>query len=98
MATEVGYTNGQAAEPTYEQVCSGGTGHTEAVQVTYDKEQVGVATLLDTFWDTVKDPTQVNGQGGDRGTQYRTGIYWHTEEQRLAAEKSLVRVPTALSI
>jgi len=89
VATEVGYTNGAAQNPTYQQVCTGGTGHTECVQVTYDKSVVSMESLFDVLWATMKDPTQANGQGNDRGSQYRTGIYYHNDEQRIAAQKSL---------
>ncbi|BDA41206.1 probable peptide methionine sulfoxide reductase at C-terminar half [Coccomyxa sp. Obi] len=87
VATEVGYSQGHVENPTYEDVCSGDTGHTEAVQVTYDPSLVSYEELLGAFWKQI-DPTQVNGQGGDRGTQYRTGIYTHTEEQLHIAEAS----------
>jgi methionine-S-sulfoxide reductase len=74
--TEVGYTNGSKENPTYDDVCSGQTGHCEVVQVTYDPEEVTFAKLLDTFWDK-HDPTQLNRQGGDVGTQYRSGgVAW----------------------
>lgn len=83
--TKVGYTQGKAASPTYEAVCSGRTGHTEAVQVEYDPSKVTFEELLAAFFGRI-DPTVKNGQGNDFGTQYRTGVYWHDEEQRAAAE------------
>ncbi len=82
--TAVGYTQGPEREPTYEQVCSGGTGHTEAVVVYYDPDQVTYEQLLDTFFSRV-NPTTVNGQGNDFGRQYRTGVYPHTPEQEAVA-------------
>lgn len=83
--TATGYTQGEEQEPTYNQVCSGGTGHTEAVMVYYDPNEVTYDQLLDTFFDRV-DPTTVNGQGNDRGRQYRTGVYTHTDEQKQVAQ------------
>ncbi|CAM9939509.1 unnamed protein product [Choristocarpus tenellus] len=78
--TSVGYTQGNIEKPTYGEVCSGSSGHTEAVQVHYKPSEVSYESLVDVFFSRI-DPTQVNGQGGDRGTQYRTGVYSHTEEQ-----------------
>ncbi len=82
-----GYTDGQVQNPTYSQVSSGGTGHTEAVQITYDPAKVSYEQLLEIFWRQI-DPTDAGGQFADRGSQYRTGIYYHDEEQRRAAEAS----------
>jgi peptide-methionine (S)-S-oxide reductase len=82
----VGYTQGQEESPTYGQVCSGATGHTEAVIVYYDPKECPYETLLDTFFGRV-NPTTVNGQGNDFGSQYRTGVYPHTPEQEEAAKK-----------
>lgn len=82
-----GYTAGKKANPTYEEVCSGMTGHTEAVQVTFDPSQVSYEQLLEVFWRNI-DPTMLNGQFADRGTQYRTGIYYHSDEQKKQAETS----------
>lgn len=87
LFTEVGYSNGSVPSPTYEQVCSGNTGHAEVVQVAYDPDVVSFETLLDVFWER-HDPTQLNRQGGDVGTQYRSGIYVHTPEQKAAAQAS----------
>lgn len=78
--TGVGYTQGPEMEPTYSQVCSGATGHTEAVIVYYDPKECTYESLLDTFFQRV-NPTTVNGQGNDFGPQYRTGVYIHTPEQ-----------------
>lgn len=86
ISTHVGYTQGPVLKPTYEAVCSGSTGHTEAVQVYYDANEVGYKELVQVFFDRI-DPTQVNGQGGDWGTQYRTGVYPHTPEQEAIAKE-----------
>ncbi|KAL7566165.1 hypothetical protein ACA910_011240 [Epithemia clementina (nom. ined.)] len=83
--TAVGYAQGKEEFPTYDQVCSGMTGHTEAVMVYYDPQQCTYETLLDTFFDRV-NPTTVNGQGNDFGKQYRTGVYFHTPEQEAIAK------------
>jgi len=86
-ATAVGYVAGHTPNPTYEEVCSGRTGHTEAVLVAYDPQVVSYGDLLRVFWES-HDPTQGMRQGNDVGTQYRSGIYVHTPEQRAAAEAS----------
>jgi peptide-methionine (S)-S-oxide reductase len=83
-STAVGYVAGATPNPTYEEVCTGRTGHTEAVQVVYDPSLVSYDELLRVFWES-HDPTQGFRQGGDVGTQYRSGIYWTTEAQRDAA-------------
>ncbi len=85
--TKVGYAGGKVDNPTYEQVCSDTTGHAEVVQVTYDPEQVPYEQLLTIFW-LEHDPTQLNRQGPDVGSQYRSVIFVHDEEQRAAAEAS----------
>ena len=82
--TAVGYCQGQTTNPTYEQVCSGRTGHTEAVLVEYDPAVVSYERLCEVLWSKI-DATQANGQGGDIGTQYRTGIYYTSEAERAAA-------------
>ena len=82
-----GYTGGQTASPTYEEVSSGSTGHTEAVQVVYDPAKVSYERLLDVFWYNV-DPTRTDRQFCDRGAQYRPEIFVHDEEQRRLAEES----------
>ena len=89
--TAAGYAGGETANPTYREVCSGRTGHNEVVLVTYDPKLVSYETLLKTFWEG-HDPTQGMRQGNDVGTQYRSGIYAFTPEQRTAAEAS--RAPT----
>ncbi len=83
-STAAGYVGGATAHPTYEEVCSGRTGHTEAVQVVFDPSRVTYEELLRVFWEE-HDPTQGFRQGNDVGTQYRSGIYWTTEAQREAA-------------
>jgi len=82
-----GYTGGDRKNPTYEQVSAGGTGHAEAVQIVYDPARTGYARLLDVFWHNT-DPTVVDRQFCDIGSQYRTGIFYHSEEQRQLALKS----------
>ncbi|KAH8970228.1 hypothetical protein BDL97_02G077500 [Sphagnum fallax] len=88
IKTAVGYTGGKTVDPTYRQVCSGRTGHTEAVQLEYDPAQVSYKQLLDVFWKK-HDPTQLNRQGNDVGSQYRSGIYFHTPEQKEEAIASM---------
>jgi peptide-methionine (S)-S-oxide reductase len=86
-ATRVGYSGGHTENPTYEDVCSHGTGHAEVVEVTYDPERVSYDQLLDTFW-AKHNPTQLNRQGWDIGDQYRSAIFVHDNEQQEAAVRS----------
>ncbi|MBB6556396.1 peptide-methionine (S)-S-oxide reductase MsrA [Nonomuraea rubra] len=85
--TAVGYQGGYTANPTYEEVCSGLTGHTEAVRVVFDPARVSYEQLLKVFWES-HDPTQGMRQGNDVGTQYRSAIYYHSPEQQQAAEEA----------
>ena len=82
-----GYTGGHTEKPTYKEVCTDLTGHAEAVQVTYDPDLISYKKLLDVFWST-HDPTTMNRQGFDIGTQYRSGIFYYNEEQKKLAEES----------
>ena len=86
-AVTSGYAGGHTANPTYKQVCEGGTGHAEVVQIKFDPTQISYEKLLDAFWDA-HDPTTPNRQGDDMGTQYRSIILCQNEAQRVAAEKS----------
>mmetsp|Transcript_25023 Transcript_25023/g.73979 ORF Transcript_25023/g.73979 Transcript_25023/m.73979 type:complete len:233 (-) Transcript_25023:355-1053(-) len=95
VSTSVGYTQGHKPGPAYEEVCSGSTGHTEAVQCTYDEKEVDYSQLLDVFFART-DPTTLNRQGNDRGTQYRSGIYYHDEAQKAAAEKKIAEIQAKL--
>ena len=85
--TTVGYSGGRCANPSYEDVCEGGTGHAEVVQVTYDPAKVAYEQLLEVFW-TSHDPTQLNRQGPDVGEQYRSVIFYHDDDQKTEAEES----------
>ncbi len=88
FTTAVGYSAGHTPNPGYQEVCTGMTGHNEVVLVVYFPGQIGIETLLKTFWES-HNPTQGMRQGNDQGTQYRSGIYHNLESQRLAAESSL---------
>lgn len=86
VSTRAGYTGGHTKNPTYQEVCSGTTGHTETVEIVFDPGRISFGELLDVFWKNI-DPTAVNAQFADRGTQYRTAVFYHDEEQkRLAIE------------
>jgi peptide-methionine (S)-S-oxide reductase len=94
--TAVGYTAGHTPNPTYREVCSGMTGHTEAVLIVFDSSAIGFEDLLRVFWEN-HDPTQGMRQGNDVGTQYRSGIYYYDEKQRRAAELSRDAYQSGLS-
>ena len=87
-SVESGYAGGHVENPTYRQVCGGDTGHVEVVRVTFDPQEISYRDLLDVFF-SIHDPTTLNRQGGDVGTQYRSVIFYNSEEQRLAAEQAI---------
>jgi peptide-methionine (S)-S-oxide reductase len=86
-STAAGYMGGHTADPTYEDVCTDATGHAEVVEVTFDPAEIRYEDLLDVFWAS-HDPTQLNRQGPDTGTQYRSAVFYHSEAQKKAAEAS----------
>jgi len=90
-ATAVGYSGGTAPNPTYELVCTGQSGHAEVVQVEFDPSRVSYENLLDAFWN-LHDPTTLNRQGPDIGTQYRSAIFFHNEAQETAARESVKKL------
>lgn len=94
--TAVGYSGGYTPNPLYEEVCSGRTGHAEVVLVVFDPAVTSYATMLRLFWSN-HDPTQGMRQGGDVGTQYRSALYWFTDDQKVMAERSLADYQKALS-
>ena len=89
-----GYTGGHVADPTYREVCDGTTGHAEVVQVTFDPAVVSYRELLEVFF-TIHDPTTLNRQGGDVGTQYRSAVFYHTPAQRETAEQVIAELTAA---
>merc|ERR1719229_1553042 len=94
-STAVGYAAGQTPNPTYEEACSGRTGHTEACQVVFDPEKISLVDILRWFWEA-HDPTCGMGQGNDRGTQYRSALYYFDDEQRQIYEASKAAYKVAL--
>jgi peptide-methionine (S)-S-oxide reductase len=96
ISTQVGYSGGTTKHPTYEEVCSGQTGHTEVVRVVYDPTQTTYDELLKVFWES-HDPTQGMRQGNDSGTQYRSALYWYDDDQKERALASRGRFQAALS-
>jgi peptide-methionine (S)-S-oxide reductase len=87
-SVESGYSNGKTANPTYEQVCNGNTGHAEVVRVSFDPGQISFREILGVFF-AIHDPTTLNRQGNDAGTQYRSAIFYHSPEQKAVAEKMI---------
>jgi peptide-methionine (S)-S-oxide reductase len=92
--TRVGYTGGNTPDPTYKDVCTDRTGHAEAVEIEYDPATLSYEKLLQVFWDN-HDPTQLNRQGPDHGSQYRSGIFYHTLEQKAEADASKEKLEQA---
>jgi len=93
VKTTVGYMGGELKNPTYVQVCTDKTGHAEVIQIIYDKEQISYEKLLEIFWE-IHDPTQLNRQGPDIGTQYRSVIFYHNELQKKFAEEVKKQIQT----
>lgn len=91
VGVESGYCNGHVHSPTYEQVCTGQTGHAEVVRVSFDPARIALREVLEIFF-VVHDPTTLDRQGNDVGPQYRSGIYWHTSDQRAVAEEVIATV------
>ena len=94
QTVESGYTGGQAANPSYQEVCRGTTGHAETVRIKFDPDMVSYADLLHIFF-TIHDPTTLNRQGNDIGSQYRSAIYYHDAEQKQTAEKVMAEIAEA---
>jgi len=93
VKTEVGYANGNTKNPTYEEVCHNNTGHAETVKVEYDPNIISLSFILDLYYDVI-DPTSVNKQGGDEGTQYRTGIYYVDDSDAPIIKDSIAKLQT----
>ncbi|MGM0451764.1 MAG: peptide-methionine (S)-S-oxide reductase MsrA [Thermodesulfobacteriota bacterium] len=96
VSTEAGYAGGDVAEPTYEQVSAGNTGHAESLQVTYNPDKIDYSRLLEVFWRNI-DPVDAGGQFCDRGSQYRSAIFYHNEQQKKLAEKSKEEIASRFS-
>lgn len=94
ISIKPGYSGGNVPNPTYEEVCSGTTGHAEAIQIEFDPKAIPFEKILDVFWNT-HDPTTKDRQGNDVGPQYRSVIFYHNEEQKIAAEKSKKELASA---
>lgn len=93
---ESGYMGGKVANPTYQQVCTGSTGHAEVTQITFDPAIVSFSDLLDVFF-AIHDPTTLNRQGNDVGTQYRSAIFYHSDAQRAVAQEKIRALPGAVT-
>ena len=91
IKTSVGYTGGNTVDPTYEEVCNGGSNHSEAIEVLFDEKIISYEDLLNQFW-TIHDPTTLNRQGPDIGTQYRSAIYYTNNSQKIIAEESRIKM------
>ena len=96
LAVESGYCNGQLPQPSYEQICTGDTGHAEVVRVRFDADRLPLRAVLEIFF-VVHDPTTLNRQGNDVGSQYRSGIYWHRPEQAEVAREVMAELHAALA-
>jgi len=94
IAVESGYSNGAVVNPTYEQVCGGDTGHAEVVRVSFDPQRISLREVLEIFF-SIHDPTTLNRQGNDAGTQYRSGLYFHTPEQERVAREVIAEANAA---
>jgi peptide-methionine (S)-S-oxide reductase len=91
VSVESGYANGRTADPTYQQVCGGDTGHAEVVRVTFDPKTISFREILEVFF-AIHDPTTLNRQGNDAGTQYRSAIFYHTPEQKTTSEQVIAEL------
>lgn len=91
MQTEVGYANGQTEKPTYKEVCNQNTGHAETVKLVYDESQVSLTSILELYYDVI-NPVSINRQGGDVGSQYRTGVYFVDQQDEVVIKKSIVEL------
>ncbi|PRR79749.1 peptide-methionine (S)-S-oxide reductase MsrA [Clostridium vincentii] len=91
MQTEVGYANGQTEKPTYKEVCNENTGHAETVKLVYDESQVSLSSILELYYDVI-NPVSINRQGGDVGSQYRTGVYFVDQQDEVVIKNSIVEL------